>query len=76
MAEATIWHYTVLPHLLSMFRDGFIKPATAFVEPPERPIVWFSLDQPDMLRSHEAVISITATCQRAAVFSPKPIKKN
>jgi hypothetical protein len=35
--EKTVWHYSIYPHLLSMLRDGFIKPATAFVEPPERP---------------------------------------
>jgi len=45
MADKPIWHYSVYPHLLSMLRDGFIKPATAFVEPPERPIVWFSKSQ-------------------------------
>ncbi len=46
MAETKIlWHYTFLPHLESILRDGLIKPATAFVEPPERPIVWFSKNQ-------------------------------
>ena len=46
MAETIIlWHYTFLPHLKSILRDGLIKPATALVEPPERPIVWFSRNQ-------------------------------
>jgi hypothetical protein len=46
MAETNIlWHYTFVPHLESILRDGFIKPATALVEPPERPIVWFSRNQ-------------------------------
>ena len=46
MAETIIlWHYTFLPHLESILRDGLIKPATALVEPPERPIVWFSKNQ-------------------------------
>ena len=46
MAETTIlWHYTFLPHLESILRDGLIRPATALVEPPERPIVWFSRNQ-------------------------------
>jgi hypothetical protein len=46
MAETIIlWHYTFLPHLESILRDGLIKPATALVEPPERPIVWFSRNQ-------------------------------
>ena len=46
MAEPTIlWHYTFLPHLESILREGLIRPATALVEPPERPIVWFSKNQ-------------------------------
>ena len=31
--------------MLFRSRDGLIKPATALVEPPERPIVWFSRNQ-------------------------------
>jgi hypothetical protein len=45
MAEKTVWHYSVYAHLLTMLRDGFIRPATTFVKPPERPIVWFSKSQ-------------------------------
>jgi hypothetical protein len=46
MAETTVlWHYTFLPHLQSILRDRLIRPATALVEPPERPIVWFSKNQ-------------------------------
>ena len=45
MAEKTVWHYSMYPQLLTMLRDGFIRPATTFVEPPERPIVWFSKSQ-------------------------------
>jgi hypothetical protein len=46
MTEMTVlWHYTFLPHLESIVRDGLIRPATALVEPPERPIVWFSKNQ-------------------------------
>ena len=46
MAETNIlWRYTFLPHLESILRDGLIRPATALVEPPERPIVWFSKNQ-------------------------------
>jgi len=30
---------------LAILRDGVITPATALVEPPERPIVWLSKNQ-------------------------------
>lgn len=36
------WHYTVGILIRSILKDGFIKPATAFVEPPEKPITWFT----------------------------------
>jgi hypothetical protein len=36
------WHYTVGECLFGMLTDGFIKQATAFVEPPEKPVVWFT----------------------------------
>jgi len=46
MAETTaLWHYTFLPHLETILRGGLIRPATALVKPPERPIGWFSRNQ-------------------------------
>jgi hypothetical protein len=47
MAETTapLWHYTFLSHLETILRERLIRPATALVEPPERPIVWFSRNQ-------------------------------
>jgi len=36
------WHYTIGVKYALIDRDGFIKPATAFVSPGERPIVWLS----------------------------------
>lgn len=37
-----VWHYTILDRFRSILRDGFIKPATEYVPPDERPVVWFS----------------------------------
>jgi hypothetical protein len=37
-----VWHYTTGECLVKILRDGYIKPATAFVARGERPIVWFS----------------------------------
>ena len=39
---AIVWHYTTLGYFRSILRDGFIKPATEYVPPGERPVVWFS----------------------------------
>ena len=40
-----LWHYTYSDAVISILKDGFIKPATDFIEPGERPIVWFSKEQ-------------------------------
>jgi hypothetical protein len=37
------WHYTKGVHLAAICESGVIRPATAFVVRPERPVVWFSL---------------------------------
>jgi hypothetical protein len=43
--RALRWHYTIGLHFRSISNDGAIVPATAHVDPPERPIVWFSANQ-------------------------------
>ncbi len=40
-----IWHYTTFDRFKEIWRDGVIKPATAHVEAPERPAVWFSANR-------------------------------
>jgi hypothetical protein len=37
-----LWHYTTGLNFMEIVDDGMILPATAFVPPGERPIVWFS----------------------------------
>ena len=41
----TAWHYTISDRAWSIFSDGLIKPATAGVYHPEKPVVWFSTQQ-------------------------------
>jgi hypothetical protein len=36
------WHYTTGQCMANILLDGFIKPATAFVPPSEKPITWFT----------------------------------
>lgn len=41
----TAWHYTTGEKFIQIVESGLILPATTGMKPPERPIVWFSLDQ-------------------------------
>jgi hypothetical protein len=36
------WHYTTGTCFLQITEEGYIQPATAYIAPGERPIVWFS----------------------------------
>ena len=40
-----VWHYTIKQRLDRILVDGLIKPATVFVPPNEKPVVWFSSNQ-------------------------------
>jgi hypothetical protein len=42
MTAPLLWHYTVGQWLRLILRDGLIRPATAFLPPDEKPVVWFS----------------------------------
>lgn len=42
---ATAWHYTTGDKFTLIIESGLIVPAATGVKPPERPIVWFSLNQ-------------------------------
>ena len=39
------WHYTINKRAVLILKDGFIRPATAYVPADEIPIVWFSTNQ-------------------------------
>ena len=38
------WHYTTGEKYALILASGVLKPATSFVPPNEKPIIWFSLD--------------------------------
>lgn len=42
---ALAWHYTTGIHFERICATGFLMPAATAVTPPEKPIVWFSLNQ-------------------------------
>ena len=45
MSGKIAWHYTTGQKFEQIAETGFILPASIGVKPPERPIVWFSLNQ-------------------------------
>lgn len=44
-ARPMAWHYTTGEKFALIRRDGLLLQATAGVFPPERPVIWFSLNQ-------------------------------
>ena len=44
ITESVVWHYTTGAAFIQILEDGFIKPATAFIDPGERPAVHFSAE--------------------------------
>lgn len=45
MNKVFAWHYTTGQNFLSITESGWLRPATAYVVPPEKPVLWFSLNQ-------------------------------
>jgi hypothetical protein len=43
--QKLIWHYTADRNFQSIIKDGFIRPATTYIAPGEKPVVWFSREQ-------------------------------
>lgn len=39
------WHYSKGVHLQYILKCGFLRPASIYVFPPEKPALWFSLNQ-------------------------------
>ncbi|MCF7979671.1 MAG: hypothetical protein K9L82_17015 [Chromatiaceae bacterium] len=40
-----VWHYTTGEKFLRIVEDGALMPSTIAVQPPEKPILWFSMAQ-------------------------------
>lgn len=41
----TVWHYTTGQKALLIFESGELKPSSSYIEPGEKPILWFSHNQ-------------------------------
>ncbi|WP_038214371.1 hypothetical protein [Xenophilus azovorans] len=39
------WHYTTKARAVDILGDSILKPSSTGVQPPEKPVVWFSLNQ-------------------------------
>ena len=45
MTSLIVWHYTTKDKMSEICDSSELRPATAFVDPDEKPILWFSFDQ-------------------------------
>ena len=43
--EVLAWHYTTGEKFKAIVTSGYLKPTGILVKPPERPVLWFSLNQ-------------------------------
>ena len=43
--EGIAWHYTTGQKFERIAKSGYLLPTAVGVEPPERPVIWFSLNQ-------------------------------
>lgn len=50
------WHYTTGQNFIKIVNSGFLKPIDIDVRPPEKPILWFSLNQKWELTANKAVM--------------------
>lgn len=40
-----VWHYTTMVHFEKIMNDGFLRPTSVYVLPPEKPVLWFSANR-------------------------------
>lgn len=43
--DVLAWHYTTGEKFKAIVTSGYLKPTGILVKPPERPVLWFSLNQ-------------------------------
>ena len=61
--ERIIWHYSVGVYLPSLIASGVIRRATFGIEPPEKPVTWFSMNS-----------TWEVTANKAPIYSSVPAK--
>jgi hypothetical protein len=61
------WHYTTGEKFPLIIESGLIIPATTGVKPPERPIVWFSLDQYFEMTARKGLANETGFLRTATI---------
>lgn len=50
------WHYTTGTKVVEIVKDGFLKPSSVHVDPPEHPILWFSIREDFEPTASKAVV--------------------
>ncbi len=54
--DVLAWHYTTGEKFAAIVLTGYLMPSGLFVKPPERPVLWFSLNQQFEPTARKAVI--------------------
>jgi hypothetical protein len=66
-SNAVAWHYTTGNKASQILQSGYLNPATGFVSPPERPILWFSSNQFWEATANKGIMQLNGV-QRAATL--------
>lgn len=56
-----VWHYTIAEYLPLILEEQCLLPASSFVYPPEKPVLWFSRNQTWELTANKMVASQDGT---------------
>jgi hypothetical protein len=55
-SDVLAWHYTTGEKFVKIVASGYLMPTGVLVQPPERPVLWFSLNQRFEPTAQKAVI--------------------
>jgi hypothetical protein len=61
------WHYTTGQKFLAIVESGYLKPTNIDVRPPEKPILWFSLNQKWENTANKAILEADGEIKRLSM---------
>lgn len=62
------WHYTTGQKFLAIVESGYLKPTNIDVKPPEKPILWFSLNQKWENTANKAILEASGEIKRLSMM--------
>lgn len=66
MPSSLVWHYSTGAGFRRIINSGRLQPATQFVDPPEKPILWFSSNQTWEPTANKLLVNPDGTASRSA----------